>query len=509
MKKYIRLLWFLAPWLLLIAHGLIFGGWIIDDAGISFAYARNLAQGHGLVSQPGMAPVEGFSNFLWVALLAPFFVLRIFDPVVTPKALGLVLALGTFYLLYRAWTKNFKRPPAEACVALALLAASTPFALWTVGGLENPLLALIIAAMVYLASGEDRPRSAAALGALAAAAAMTRPDAVLFSLAYPALWAIRRLTDKEKPAAKRMALYAAAFAGVFGAFLLFRYACFGDLLPNTYYAKGQGVGGRTDWYRVNEFAEGVAGSRGVTVFAALAAAALYLAARRRLGRPHQTLLVFLAISTAVYFLMPRDLMPQFRFATPFLTVFYLFAVLAAAEFISALKHPRLIFATAALLLLAMQAWAFLPQSRRLARTPFWPMSFVAREYAARYDSWADEFGIEDGSVLLRDVGGTLYYSRLRVYDFAGLCDRTIAKTFFHRVDIARFHDYIFEEIRPTFVDLPRDFAERSRFEEDPRFRRDYMPIEKEEFVGALDDGVRVFSGRYVRRDAVRPGAFVP
>ena len=54
--------------------------WLIDDAGISFVYSRNLAQGHGLVSQPGMPPVEGYSNFLWVLLMAPFFGLGFFDP---------------------------------------------------------------------------------------------------------------------------------------------------------------------------------------------------------------------------------------------------------------------------------------------------------------------------------------------------------------------------------------------------------------------------------------------
>src|SRR5512143_3483048 len=41
-----------------------------DDAYISFRYARNFADGHGLVFNPGQPPVEGYSNFLWVVLLA-------------------------------------------------------------------------------------------------------------------------------------------------------------------------------------------------------------------------------------------------------------------------------------------------------------------------------------------------------------------------------------------------------------------------------------------------------
>ncbi len=72
----------------------MFGAWQIDDAGISFAYARNLALGHGLVAQPGVIPVEGYSNPLWVFLLAAFSVVRLFDPLWTPKLLSLGLAFG-------------------------------------------------------------------------------------------------------------------------------------------------------------------------------------------------------------------------------------------------------------------------------------------------------------------------------------------------------------------------------------------------------------------------------
>ena len=42
-----------------------FGWFVCDDAFISFCYARNLLEGHGLVYNPGEY-VEGYSNFLWV-----------------------------------------------------------------------------------------------------------------------------------------------------------------------------------------------------------------------------------------------------------------------------------------------------------------------------------------------------------------------------------------------------------------------------------------------------------
>ena len=49
----------------------------IEDAAITFAYARNLAEGEGLVPFPGAERVEGFSNPLWTFLIAGWYGLGI------------------------------------------------------------------------------------------------------------------------------------------------------------------------------------------------------------------------------------------------------------------------------------------------------------------------------------------------------------------------------------------------------------------------------------------------
>src|ERR1700751_2879355 len=43
---------------------------LFDDAMISMEYARNLANGYGLVWNAGGARVEGFTNPLWVVLMS-------------------------------------------------------------------------------------------------------------------------------------------------------------------------------------------------------------------------------------------------------------------------------------------------------------------------------------------------------------------------------------------------------------------------------------------------------
>src|SRR5829696_2056747 len=113
---------------------LLLGRWIVDDSGISYAYARNLAHGHGFVSQPGVPPVEGFSNFLWVAALTPLMLLRAFDPVVVPKVLSALLALAALLILQQSMKRvtALEWPGWFAALAIAI---SPPIVIWTTSGL--------------------------------------------------------------------------------------------------------------------------------------------------------------------------------------------------------------------------------------------------------------------------------------------------------------------------------------------------------------------------------------
>lgn len=52
---------------ILAVHIVEYGNFIADDAGITFAYAKNLARGDGLVLNPGTDPVEGYSNATYTA----------------------------------------------------------------------------------------------------------------------------------------------------------------------------------------------------------------------------------------------------------------------------------------------------------------------------------------------------------------------------------------------------------------------------------------------------------
>ena len=73
--------------------------WYIEDAAISFAYARNWAAGDGLVAFAGGERIEGYSNPLWVALMAFFYLLGV-DGFWSSKVMGMVFGGITVVLTY-------------------------------------------------------------------------------------------------------------------------------------------------------------------------------------------------------------------------------------------------------------------------------------------------------------------------------------------------------------------------------------------------------------------------
>jgi hypothetical protein len=148
-NRYKSIVLFLLPVAIYVVHASFFINWIIDDAGISFAYARNLASGYGLVLQPGRTPVEGFSNLSWVLLLTPFFYFKIFDPQVVPKLLGFVLVVFCFYLLWKSILLISTDRKPVAFLVLFFLSINTSFVVWTTSGLENPLYIFLITSYFY------------------------------------------------------------------------------------------------------------------------------------------------------------------------------------------------------------------------------------------------------------------------------------------------------------------------------------------------------------------------
>ncbi len=502
---------------LVILHALLFGRWLIDDAGISLAYARNLARGHGLTAQPGAPPVEGFSNPLWTLLLAGFASSRSFDALLTPKLLSLALVCLAFCTLAAACRRH-DAPGLAVALPLLLLPLNTSFVVWVTSGLENPLLVFL--AIVSCATSLEAvraERSPAWLdggsGLVSALLALTRPDAIVYAAAYPLVLAARSARRGEWSALPgRCARYAAGFLPLVSAYGAFRVAYYNDWVPNTYHAKDKpSWRGLLDLAKVQDLVASAAGPLALVLVLLLVGGSLLLWRRTAYAARLGVLTVYLGLALFVYLVMPPDWMGEYRFATVFFVFLYwaLGETLGGILRISPRAAPlRLATATFAVLLTAATALVYGGRSLDFAANPVVPFARVAAFSGTGYNRLAAILGQPQASLLTPDLGGTLFYSTLRVYDLAGLCDRVIAGAL--RSDRPAFLHYVFEQVRPTFIHVHATWAEWANLSEDERFARDYVAIlERREGPSEWRKGAAPhvpWSGDYVRRDALGPDA---
>ncbi len=235
-----------------IAHFLVFTisqPFYIEDAAISFTYARNLIEGHGLVTFPGGERVEGYSNPTWTFLMALFMLVKV-SPWVSSKVLGALLGSITLPL---AWAITRRaRGGMDDLVNLVppfLLAGSTQFVLWCGAGLENSVFCVLLAAGMYrtIREGVDGGRPWSPL--LWFLLAITRPEGVMYGLlglfALVVFRAHRAWTGQDGSLGRRIVVgvllptlaWLAIFAIPLALYHWWRYSYFAWEFPATYYAK--------------------------------------------------------------------------------------------------------------------------------------------------------------------------------------------------------------------------------------------------------------------------------
>ncbi len=224
--------------LLFFAHAWIYS-FLCDDAYISFRYARNLIEGHGLVFNPGER-VEGITNLLWTLQLAALWWGAGLDPEITAVPLGYLSAAVAFALLGALARTS---PFGTAALPLVLFGAAIhrSLAVWTTSGLEQrQVTALQLLAVLAIHRGLTRDRAAWILVAAfaSALALIARPEPLLMPLGV-ALWIIVESRRRQRPAVGPLTLYLLPTLGAALALFAFRLHYYGVPLPNTYYAKGR------------------------------------------------------------------------------------------------------------------------------------------------------------------------------------------------------------------------------------------------------------------------------
>lgn len=219
--------------LVVFASNVIFLYCVTDDAYISYRYLDNWLGGKGLVFNPGER-VEGYTNLLWILLIAPWRAMGL-SPEIVSLALSILSAGALFvgvYILASRLTRH-----AGAGIAAVVLVASFPnFAHYVSAGLETILFAALIVLAFARISVTEKPDIWVA--ALLGAAVLTRPEGMMVGLIVYGIYGLKKsaLSDRQ-------------MWGAVSVFLMFPIALtcwrlwyYGDPLPNTFYAKATGSG---------------------------------------------------------------------------------------------------------------------------------------------------------------------------------------------------------------------------------------------------------------------------
>lgn len=219
---------------LLLEQVILVGDFRVDDAYISFSYAKNLASGHGLVFSEGIR-VEGYSNFLWVLLsaLGYVFVETSADPYPVVRAIAFVFLLIAGLLTYK-----LSRRKAGSFISLSavlLLFSSTDLFRATASGLETvPYVAAVLFGWWAYCCELDGQRRWSMLAFVPAA--LMRIDGFVPAFVVLGFEIAYSLTARRFSAKSWLRWWVPAVL-IWGAYFVWRWLYYGLPLPTTYYAK--------------------------------------------------------------------------------------------------------------------------------------------------------------------------------------------------------------------------------------------------------------------------------
>ncbi len=429
------------PWVLLIPALIFFSvqlrawNFLVDDAFISFRYAKNFSEGQGLVFNPGDAPVEGYTNFLWTLLLALGAKAGI-SFIAGARLMGIASALGaagyaclTVHSLLRPKSPGAGpgADPAWAALAGALTLANAGMILWAGAGLEAPLFALLLMAAVY--HGLRLFQSPHFASAIVSAAML-----VLLSLCRPEAAALAGLLGlsllrlpKDRGATWPLRLLPLLALGLFGAIYHgWRFYYYGDLLPNTYYAK---VG-----HSVDQLIRGMEylGNYFLNFGGWLWALILLFAWRRLEGiAPRLLVLGIPAVALAGVAAVGGDALPMYRFIVPVVPLLAVLLTLGVAEAMTLCysSEPRRnpFRSVAAWMLMAVLLVSQGTAAFRGRQAQYVDADRERMQDRIAIGRWLAEHYPEE-TIALNAAGAIPFYSGMKAIDMLGLNDLQIARS---------------------------------------------------------------------------------
>ncbi|UCE18772.1 MAG: hypothetical protein JSV84_18345 [Gemmatimonadota bacterium] len=399
-----------------------------DDAFIIYRYAKNFANGHGLVFNIGER-VEGYTSFSWTLLMAVAIRLG-FDPVAVSKILGFLLSVGSILVLFLISNLISKgRNFVFNVLACLMIAANGSFAMWTMSGMETPLFVFLILCAIYSYVLEHyRDRYELLTPVLFSLVSLTRPEGVfLFALTF-----VHRLYSslvKKRFRLSNHIQWLGVFFILLFPFFLWRLSYYGYPLPNTFYAKS----GMSWIYVQMGFEYTATFLRQYALWGVALVGPLVILFFRKdrfwYGYFSMLILSFLLYVT----LIGGDVLLENRFYIPVLFLMYVFVQESLYDAYIFFGKRKKVRKTA--LKSAVAFGIFFSAVLYSGWTYYYPLNSIRtskhlmEEVVEKFNKiaeWVHSQGKKDASLATTGVGAVSYFSDIRVIDMYGMTDAYIA-----------------------------------------------------------------------------------
>jgi hypothetical protein len=482
-KRWHLVLGLVMPSMLLVWNMARVRAFTVDDAYISYRYARNFARGLGLVYNPGER-IEGYTNFLWTLLLGLGFKLHL-DPEVVAKVLGGIASLGALTAVF-VLSRRLRPFSLFPCLATWLMATSIVQSGYAVFGLETSLFTcLVLWGLIFFFREHERGTGFPLSGLVFGLAGLTRPEAAMY-LGVPMLLLGRSFIGRQN------ILRGACFVVIVGAHMLWRHAYYGTWLPNSFAAKTGDL--RQQLHGGEVYLRSYAHHAWPVLL--LGILGLYLITRpRRSAHPEPERpashpefeagsIISLGVASLGYVvIIGGDWMPYFRFLGPIEPLCFVLACVGTRTVVDSLGTEIRRPGVAALVIgLVLFLGVFRVRELNAAQTMLLSSEKVFWDSAAGETATWLLIDRSPGEVAVGDIGYIGYATDYPILDLLGLVDPVISKLpggYTQKIG----HGYVervFERSPSYFVFVgsargcsPLPFPSQEKLRRDERFQRAY------------------------------------
>ena len=433
-----------------------------EDSYILYRYSQHLSDGYGIVWNIGAPPVDGSTDFLWMLLLSAW--AAVFGAVIPGNyilgVLFAIVAASAGYVALRAL-----RRPLWPGRAFALLVLVSPMAYHILNGFGVPLYVALLGLDLTLFFVNTRPmgsptsKRTSVWAVVMLLAGLARPEANILNVSFLAaslLLSLRRRDMRLSQYWPVLVYYVLPGA----AFLAFRLAYFGEVLPAPFFVK-------------SEF--GALPSLVLSNFGTYAIPTLIpcllLAVPVFWNRKNEAFPVWLgalgAIFTlfGVYQLFSQDQNQSYRFEYPayFLTLLVTMVSLGCSPFV---RTRAMLVALGSLLFGWALYWALMPVSGPSVDSR-WPAGEMLRQYrGAGY------------TLATTEAGAVPYISEWRTLDTFGLNNYAVAHEGLTQDQWQSYAPALVLNHSTTALEVPRlnDSGNRLELYERMRESGNYVPV---------------------------------